>query len=124
MGFHGPTQSVLITDDVHPMMIEAFQRKGIRCAFRPAISYEEVKNNTPSYTGLIINSKINCNVEFIDLADRLKFIGRLGSGRSSRHPLCTVKGIGVYFSPEGNKNAVAEHAFSYVTRFIQSIDPG
>jgi D-3-phosphoglycerate dehydrogenase len=105
--------SVLITDDVHPMMIEAFKERGFDVHFDPAISYEEVKKIIPSYTGLIINSKINCNVEFIDLADRLKFIGRLGSGREvvDIH-YAQSKGIGVYFSPEANKNAVAEHALA------------
>lgn len=105
--------SVLITDDVHPMMIDAFKEEGFDVHFDPGILYEEVKKIIPLYSGLIINSKINCNKEFIDLTQGLKFIGRLGSGREVVDiPYAQSKGIEVYFSPEGNRNAVAEHALA------------
>ena len=102
---------VLITDDVHPVMLDEFNSRGWEVSFLPYITYEEVKKLIFSFEGLIINSKIKCDKEFLDLTSNLKFIGRLGSGREVVDLEYAVsKGIKVFFSPEGNKNAVAEHA--------------
>lgn len=102
---------VLITDAVHPGMISDFEDKGWLVDYRPEVNYGEVKSIIGDYQGLIINSKINCDSRFLDLAIKLQFIGRLGSGREVVDiPYAQAKGIEVYFSPEGNKNAVAEHA--------------
>lgn len=102
--------SVLITDDVHPAMIEEFKKRGYLVDFEPNIVYEEVKRIISNYSGLIINSKIKCDQAFLDLTTGLQFIGRLGSGREVVDIVyAKSKGIQVYFSPEGNKNAVAEH---------------
>lgn len=102
---------VLITDAVHPVLIEGMQAKAYEVTYMPDISYEETKKIIHDYQGLIINSKILCTRPFIDLATNLRFIGRLGSGREVVDiQYAESKGIKVCFSPEGNKNAVAEHA--------------
>jgi D-3-phosphoglycerate dehydrogenase len=65
----------------------------------------------PDYTGLIINSKIQVNRAFLDRAVLLKFVGRLGSGMEIvDRPYAAERGVSVFSSPEGNRNAVAEQA--------------
>lgn len=104
-------ESILVTDLVHDLLLDGFKRSGFHVDYNPEISYEEVLDVIGSYDGLIINSKILVDRQFIDRAVKLKFIGRLGSGMEiiDRH-YARQKGIGVFNSPEGNCNAVAEHA--------------
>ncbi|MBK6389738.1 MAG: hydroxyacid dehydrogenase [Saprospiraceae bacterium] len=104
-------RKVLITDAVHPVLIDGLIANGYEVDYEPEIGYDKVKNSIAKYNGLIINSKILCDASFIDHGTQLKFIARLGSGREvvDIH-YAESKGICVYFSPEGNKNAVAEQA--------------
>jgi len=79
--------------------------------YHPAIAYEDVLQLIGSYDGLVVNSKIICDQNFIDRAARLRFIARLGSGREIIDlEYAASRGIQTFFSPDGNNNAVAEHA--------------
>ena len=51
-------KKVLITDGVHPLLIEGLKGEGFDCDYRPAISLEDVRQIVGDYDGLIINSKI------------------------------------------------------------------
>lgn len=102
---------VLITDAVHPVLLEGLEAANFICDYEPDISYDLVLQKIVNYEGLIINSKILVDSKFIDLAKRLEFVARLGSGREVVDiPYAESKGIKVHFSPEGNSNAVAEQA--------------
>lgn len=116
-------QKILVTDAVHPVLIDGFKANGFGVDYIPDITYDEVRKNIEVYDGLIINSKINCNRDFIDLAKNLKFIGRLGSGREVVDiSYAESKGIKVRFSPEGNKNAVAEHALGMLLSLANQLN--
>lgn len=102
---------VLITDDVHPLLIEGLQQRGYDVEFRPDISYKETQAVIKEYNGLIINSKILCDDQFFEKASKLKWVARLGSGMEIIDmDAAEVRGISVFNTPEGNRNAVAEHA--------------
>jgi D-3-phosphoglycerate dehydrogenase / 2-oxoglutarate reductase len=115
-------KKVLITDGVHPVLIEGLQAANYECHYEPNISYEEVKTRIADYEGLIINSKILVNADFLDKAFRLEFVARLGSGREVVDiPYAEAKGIKVYFSPEGNSNAVAEQALGMLLALANNL---
>lgn len=102
---------VLITDDCHPLLIEGLAGIGYTCLYEPTISMEETLEIIPNFEGLIINSKILVDRVFLDRAERLRFVGRLGSGMEIvDRAYAQVRGVWVLSSPEGNRNAVAEHA--------------
>lgn len=102
---------VLITDDCHPLLTEGLTDMGYACDFLPDITPEETRRIIPGYEGLIINSKILVNREFLDRAVKLRFVGRLGSGMEIVDRVYAVeRGVAVVSSPEGNRNAVAEQA--------------
>lgn len=102
---------VLITDDCHPVLMEGLESLGYQCDFVPDIAPEATLDQIPDYTGLIINSKIQVNRDFLDRAVLLKFVGRLGSGMEIvDRPYAAERGVSVFSSPEGNRNAVAEQA--------------
>lgn len=101
---------VLITDSVHPILLDGLAKAGYTCNYIPKISLPEVHQVINQYSGIIINSKIIMDKPLIDRAPQLKFIGRLGSGLEIIDlDYANSKGIAVHNSPEGNRNAVAEH---------------
>ena len=104
-------KKVLITDDCHPLLADGLEQLGYTCDFMPDITPEETLTLIADYEGLIINSKINVNRNFIDTANRLRFVARLGSGMEIvDRAYAAACGIAVLSSPEGNRNAVAEQA--------------
>lgn len=102
---------VLVTDGVHPVLLKGFEAQGFDCDYQPKISLEECLAIIQNYEGLIINSKILVDKYFLDKAVLLQFIGRLGSGMEIVDlAYAKEKGVIVVSAPEGNRNAVGEHA--------------
>ena len=113
---------VLITDSVHPVLIEGITQKGFEVVYQPEISFDEVLNVVGDYFGIIINTKIKAHKALIDKAVKLKFIARLGSGMEIIDvPYANQKGILCVNSPEGNRNAVAEQAMGMLLCLISHI---
>jgi D-3-phosphoglycerate dehydrogenase len=113
---------VLITDDVHSLLIEGLQQMGYEVTFRPDITFEETLDAVSTYTGLIINSKIFCSDQLLDKAPNLRWIARLGSGMEVIDTkACDARGIKYFNSPEGNRNAVAEHALGLLLNLLNNI---
>jgi D-3-phosphoglycerate dehydrogenase len=113
---------VLITDDVHPLLIKGLQERGYAVDFLPQISAEETLVVIANYTGLIINSKIFCGEELLRKANQLNWIIRLGSGMEVIDTgLCQQLGIHYANTPEGNCNAVAEHALGLLLALMRNI---
>jgi D-3-phosphoglycerate dehydrogenase len=114
---------VLITDDVHPLLIAGLEEKGFECIYNPNISDAEVRDVIEEYTGLIINSKIWVDKNMMDKAKKLRFVGRLGSGMEIvDRAYAAEKGIAVLSSPEGNRNAVAEHALGMLLSLANNLN--
>jgi D-3-phosphoglycerate dehydrogenase len=102
---------VLITDDCHRLLIEGLEQMGWECDFEPNITPSETLDRIAGYEGLVINSKILVNRNFLDRARQLRFVARLGSGMEIvDREYAREKGVKVWSSPEGNRNAVAEQA--------------
>lgn len=104
-------KKVLVTDDVHPLLMQGLEAIGYECIYQPDITNEETHKVIRDYEGLIINSKIFVDKSMLDVAPQLRFVGRVGSGMEIVDKIYAAqKGVAVLSSPEGNRNAVAEHA--------------
>ena len=104
-------KKVLVTDGVHPLLLEGLTALGYHCDYHPKISLEEVRKMVEPYEGLIINSKILVDKQMLDSTNNLKFVGRLGSGMEIIDlEYAEERGVLIHGAPEGNRNAVAEHA--------------
>lgn len=116
---------VLVTDGVHPLLRDGLTAAGLVCDYVPEITLEETRGRIAPYMGIIINSKIVIDKAFIDAAPLLKFIGRLGSGMEIVDvPYARARGIAVCSAPEGNRNAVGEHALGMLLMLANKLREG
>ncbi len=113
---------VLITDGVHEFLISNLQNAGHEVLYLPKIELEEVKKIIKGFEVIVINTKTKMDREMIDLAENLKLIVRLGSGLDIIDlDYCAEKNIIVKNTPEGNRNAVAEHALGMLLGLLNNI---
>ena len=101
---------ILLLDKNHPLITEQLSEKGFVLEEDFSSSYEQVLDKIHLYEGIIIRSRIPLDAHFLEKAKNLKFIARVGAGMEN---IDTAKaqelGIKLINSPEGNKDAVAEH---------------
>ena len=96
---------------MHPYLEETLKRHGFQCEHDYSSSYNNIQKKLSEYEGLVIRSRIPVNKALLKEGSNLKFIARSGAGLENID-LAAAKelGIAVYNSPEGNMDAVGEHA--------------
>jgi len=103
--------NILIVDDIHPIFIEQAEAMGYHCDYQPTIRPVEAAQIIGDYEGLVIRSKFLLNREYLDAAANLRFICRAGAGMDNiDEAYAAEKNITLINAPEGNMDAVGEHA--------------
>jgi D-3-phosphoglycerate dehydrogenase len=116
-------KKVLFIDRVHPILEEELTRHGFTCEDDYHGDYEEIKAKLPSYSGLVIRSRIPVDEAFLEAGSNLKFIARSGAGLENIDLAAAKKrGIAVYNSPEGNMDAVGEHALGMLLSLFNKLN--
>lgn len=113
---------VLISDLAHEYLAQALSRQGYMVINKPDIDDSGVEALLPELTGIIINSKTVMDRTRIKQAEKLNFIGRLGSGLEIIDLIAAQEfDVKVFNSPEGNRQAVAEHALGMLLALYNQI---
>ena len=110
---------VLHLDDNHPKLYQGFKQLGISNYFDFESEKKIIEKTISRYDGIVIRSRIGIDKYLIEKASKLKFIVRVGSGLENIDvDYAKKKEIKIISSPEGNSNAVGEHALGMLLSLI------
>jgi D-3-phosphoglycerate dehydrogenase len=102
---------VLIAAPIHPVLAEGLEAAGYELVHAPGIRQADAPAMLAGCAGVITSTRLQLDAALIDAAPGLRWIGRMGSGMEVIDvPYANARGIAAIGSPEGNANAVAEHA--------------
>ncbi|CAN5389452.1 2-hydroxyacid dehydrogenase [soil metagenome] len=113
---------ILFIDTAHPILQSSLEDAGHECVSGIKLSRAEILEVIDQYEGVIIRSRVQIDKNFLDKALHLKFIGRVGAGMESIDvKYAESKGIACINSPEGNKDAVGEHAIGMLLSLFNNL---
>ena len=112
-------------DEVHPILWERLSDAGMECIHLENESEENIRKVIEGFDGIVIRSRIKMNADFLKLATKLKFIARSGAGMENIDlDFCAAQNIICFNSPEGNKQAVAEHGLGMLLMLFNKLKQG
>src|SRR6478736_2678862 len=114
---------ILHIDSNHPLLWEQLQQAGFTKHEDFTSSKEEVEAKIAGYHGIVIRSRFKIDRNFIDKATNLQFIARVGAGLESIDcDYAISKNIELIAAPEGNRNAVGEHALAMLLSLFNNLE--
>lgn len=113
---------ILHLDKNHPLLLEKLSEAGFINEENYKASKAEIEEIISGYEGIVIRSRFNIDKQFLDAAKNLKFIARVGAGLESIDTEYAEKlGIKLIAAPEGNRNAVGEHALGMLLSLFNNL---
>ncbi len=113
---------VLISDKLSPEAVAIFRDRGIEVDVKPGLTPAELRAIIGEYDGLAIRSATKVTKELLDVATRLKVIGRAGIGVDNVDlKSATARGVIVMNTPHGNSITTAEHAIAMMFALARQI---
>jgi D-3-phosphoglycerate dehydrogenase len=114
---------ILHIDGNHPVLKSQLETAGFSNEDDFTSTKQEIEAKIANYEGIVIRSRFKIDKQFIDKAVNLKFIARVGAGLESIDcEYATTKGIALIAAPEGNRNAVAEHALGMILSLFNNFN--
>jgi D-3-phosphoglycerate dehydrogenase / 2-oxoglutarate reductase len=113
---------VLFIDSVHEVLEKRLLEKNVICLDGTKLSLDELKTILVDVDGIVIRSRFTMNEEILKHAENLKFIARSGAGMENiDENYCKKRKIQLFNAPEGNRNAVGEHALGMLLSLLNKL---
>ena len=114
---------ILHIDSNHPLLWNQLEQAGFTNEEDFASTKEEVEAKIQNYNGIVIRSRFKIDKTFLDKATNLQFIARVGAGLESIDcDYAIEKGVHLIAAPEGNSNAVGEHALGMLLSLMNKLN--
>lgn len=116
---------ILIIDDLHPLFQEEAEKLGYTCVTDLTITRSDLHRILPQYEGLAVRSRFQVDRAMLDAGSSLRFICRAGAGMDNiDEHYAREKGIVCLNAPEGNSDAVGEHALGMLLALMNNFRNG
>ena len=113
---------VVFIDTVHSILEERLRAAGFNCIDATSKSREKCIPLMKDAEGIVVRSRFPMDAEFLSNAPQLKFIARAGAGMENIDEAYTEsKDVVLYNAPEGNRNAVGEHALGMLLAIFNKL---
>lgn len=114
---------ILHLDSNHPLLINMLREAGFQNDENFTASKAEIEHIIPQYDGIVIRSRFTIDENFLNSCKNLKFIARVGAGLESIDIEYAGRlGITLIAAPEGNRNAVGEHALGMLLALFNNLN--
>jgi D-3-phosphoglycerate dehydrogenase len=116
-------KKIFFLDTVHPVLSERLTQSGeYECIEAHDWTKEQCETQLATAHGLVIRSRFTMDESFLQFIPDLQFIARSGAGMENIDvSYCNSHGIKLYNAPEGNRNAVGEHALGMLLSMMNKI---
>ncbi len=114
-------KKILIIDDLHPVFKEQATALGFEVDDKPLITRAETLAIIKDYVGIAVRTKFRIDKELFDVAPNLRFVARAGAGLDNiDEAVAKEKNIQLINAPEGNRDAVGEHAIGLLLALMNN----
>lgn len=119
------SKKVIFIDSVHPILKERLEKMGFQCDWMIDLKPTEIEEIIDNYEGAVIRSKFKFDAKILEKASQLKWIARSGAGMENIDLVAAKKlNIQCFNSPEGNRDAVAEHCIGMLLSLFNHLSRG
>jgi len=113
---------ILIADENHPILHQTLINAGFECDLFYDKSSQELQQLLPNYDAVVIRSKFKLTKDLLANCHKLKCIGRVGAGMENIDvEFAAQKNISCVNAPEGNRDAVGEHALGMLLMLLNNL---
>lgn len=116
-------KTILFIDEVHSILEERLSKAGFSCIDATHFDKQQCIDALSNAEGIVIRARFTLDEEILQFAPLLKFIARSGAGMENIDThYCSKRGITLFNAPEGNRNAVGEHALGMILNLLNKIN--
>lgn len=114
--------NVVFLDTVHPVLQERLTALGWNCIDETLSTIQASKKSLAMADGIVIRARFRLDASILQFAPQLKFIARSGAGMENiDQDYCENHNIQLINAPEGNRNAVGEHALGMLLALLNKL---
>jgi len=113
---------IFFLDKTHDILPEMLEKHGFQTYLLDKTPITDVFKQLHEANGIVVRSRLKVDGDFMDQCPNLQCIARVGSGIEGIDPQALIdRGITCLNAPEGNRDAVAEHATGLILNLINNI---